>query len=391
MVTNATRASVAFFDGIGTAHSLPLVAGLDGAAARRGIRRSWASALRPAGDVSVGADWTEIRSFYQRYCETGEFSAIAYRQVYREALERAAKSGASFFCDLAAEMVLESWGLPIRVRIPSVWVVHQVPHPPRAGGWLHRSKYLVANRRKWKAEARLVHQRNVLRRLSRAGGRFVVHTDGARERLGRIVPSARIELASWPIVSESSPPALAAPSGEQIIALFPGEARVGKGLSILLSALPYIDGVDVFDLPTVVTAEAQLSVRNARDDRLRMGTEWLTNDAYQSHLCAASLAVLPYRTEATANAGISASLLDALAVGLPAVITEPIARGLPPNYGGAIVVPPNSAAALAAGIHDALGRLDELRAAAREEGPPFVVKHHSYEQYLDTLVALGTS
>jgi glycosyltransferase involved in cell wall biosynthesis len=171
-----------------------------------------------------------------------------------------------------------------------------------------------------------------------------------------------------------------------VTAVFPGEARSSKGLDILLSALRNIEGIDVVDLPTVVTTDAQFSVRNAMDERVRMGSEWLTNDEYYARLQAASLAILPYRRAAMANAGISSSLLDVLAVGLPAVITTPIARGLPAGYEGAIVVEPDSVEALAAGVNEAVRRRDDLRSAAREQGPAFVVKHHSYEQYLDSLL-----
>jgi glycosyltransferase involved in cell wall biosynthesis len=377
--------SVAFFDGIGTAHSLPLVAGLDGAAERAGLRRLWASALRPPGARSGSVDWVEIESFYERFCETGEFSPAEYRRTCRRAMTRAEESGASVFCDLAV-----SRGLPIRPKMPSVWVTHQVPHPVRADSAVQRGKRLVANPRRWSNEAKLIHERNVIRALARADGRFVVHTEPARERLRAIAPKATVQLASWPIVSETSPPALASASRDEVRAVFPGEAREGKGLDVLLSALPYIEGIDIFDLPTVVTAEAQFSVRNARDERVRMGAEWLSNADYYGRLQAASIAILPYRRAAMANAGISASLLDVLAVGLPAVITAPIARGLPAGYEGAIVVAPDSATELADGVNEALRRLDELRAAAREQGPAFVLKHHSYEQYLDALLEAGT-
>jgi glycosyltransferase involved in cell wall biosynthesis len=219
----------------------------------------------------------------------------------------------------------------------------------------------------------------------------VVHTEPARERLRAIAPKATIQLAAWPIVSEVSPPALASIAGDEVTAVFPGEARDGKGLDIFLSALPYMNGIDVFDLPTVVTTAAQCSVRNARDERVRMGTEWLANDGYYARLQASSLAILPYRREAMANAGISASLLDVLAVGLPAVITTAIARGLPAGYEGAVVVAPDSPDALAEGVNEATRRLDDLRAAAREQGPAFVVKHHSYERYLDSLLEAGSA
>ena len=54
------------------------------------------------------------------------------------------------------------------------------------------------------------------------------------------------------------------------------------------------------------------------------------------------------------------------------------------------MVEPDSAPALAAGIATALANLDELRECARVEGPAFVREHHTYEQYLRTIVAAGS-
>jgi hypothetical protein len=381
----------AFFDGIGTAHSLPLVAGLDRAAASAGMTRQWTSALRPPGVPASGCDWTPTRAFYTDYCERGDFSPYAYRRAVRAALARAEASGAAFFCDLAVEQLLASRGAPVHARIPSVWVVHQVPHPPRDASLVDRAKTVVANPRKWPVEARLRHARAVLRDLARTGGRFVVHTEGARNRLARIVPGAPIHVASWPTVLAADPPQPAPGRPDLVAVVFPGEARQGKGLDVLLEALEDLDGIDIVDLPTVMTDGARELVQRVADPRVRMGKTWLTNDEYQRHLRAATLAVLPYRTAAMANAGISASLLDVLAVGLPAVITKPIARGLPEGYGGAIVVEPDSPPALARGIYQAIRALDRLRTAARAQGPAFVAKHHSYERYLEALVAAGTS
>lgn len=382
--------TAAFFDGIGTAHSLPLVTGLDMAAEAGGVRRSWTTALRPPGAGAPACDWTPARSFYAEFCENGSFPPISYRRTCRDAVTRAEREGASFFCDLAVEQLLASYGPSVSVKIPSVWVVHQVPHPPREGTFMRRAKLLAANRRRWGREARLVHARSVLRSLSRTGGRFVVHTEKARDRLSRIVPNERIFLTAWPVVSASSPPALAHDGTGGVRAVFPGECRESKGLDVLIDALPMIDGVDAFDLPTVVARDAQARVRGADDERLRMGTAWLSNDDYHSHLRDATFAVLPYRTAAMSNAGISASLLDVLSVGLPAVITKPIARGLPESYGGAVVVDPDSSAALAAGVKELLANLDAVRDAARLEGPRFVAEHHSYENYLDVLMQVGT-
>jgi Glycosyl transferases group 1 len=383
--------AAAFFDGIGTAHSLPLVEGLDDAAFRIGLSRQWTTALRPPGAANGSCSWTPTRSFYADFCETGSFSPLQYRRAAQDAITRAEASNAAFFCDLAVEQLLASYGRPVRVELPGVWVVHQVPHPRRTGPATRRTKVLAANPRRWTREARLAHARSLLRGLARSGGRFVVHNVGARERLARIVPPDVVHLGSWPIVAASAPPQLASGNGNEVVAVFPGECREGKGLDVLLGALPAIRGVDRFDLPTVVNATAQALVQRSGDPRLEIGTSWLTNDEYHGHLRAATLAVLPYRTAAMANAGISASLLDVLSVGLPAVITRPIARALPDDYEGAVVVEPDSVDALAAGVVDAVQRIDELRAAAQRQGPAFVVANHSYEKYLETIVEVGTS
>ncbi|HEV7527153.1 MAG TPA: glycosyltransferase [Acidimicrobiia bacterium] len=380
---------VAFFDGIGTAHSLPLIAGLDRAAAARGLRRQWTTAIRPpdAGDASC--EWVPTRAFYGEFCERGTTAPFAYRSAWRHAIDRAADSGAAFFCDLAVEQLLGSQGTPLRVGLPAVWIVHQVPVPRDTRPPALRAKMLVANPTRWRRQARALHQRAVLRRLARADGRFVVPSEAAKDRLGRIVAADLIHVAAWPIASAAAPPQLATDAPDEVVAVFPGECRPGKGLDVLMQALPAVTGVDAFDLPSVVTADAQALVAAASDPRVRMGTSWATNEAYQEHLRAAALAVLPYRSAATSNAGISASLLDVLAVGLPAVITRPIAGGLPDGYGGAVVVEPDSPSALAAGIAKAIANLDELRGRARVEGPAFVLEHHTYERYLQTIVEAG--
>ncbi len=381
---------IALFDGIGTAHSLPLIAGLDGAAGRAGLARQWTTAIEPPAAGDPSCDWTPIRGFYAEFCADGTIAPFAYRTACQRALIRAADAGAAFFCDLAVEQLLASRGVPVRVGLPAVWVVHQVPVPRDTRPLALRAKVTIANPRRWRRQARSVHARVLLRHLADRDGRFVVHTPAARDRLARIVRGDLIHTAKWPIISAAAPPELATDAPVEAVAVFPGECRAGKGLDVLLEALPQVPGLAALDLPSVVTADARRLVEHACDPRIRMGTGWLTNEAYQERLRSAALAVLPYRTAATANAGISASLLDVLAIGLPAVISRPIAGGLPDGYGGAVVVEPDSAPALAAGIARALANLDELRACARDQGPSFVRTHHTYEQYLRTIIAAGS-
>jgi glycosyltransferase involved in cell wall biosynthesis len=239
---------------------------------------------------------------------------------------------------------------------------------------------------RWRVLTRHAHARGVLHHLARGQTRFLVPSLPARDRLARVVPADRIRVAPWPVVSETAPPPLAEPAEGEPRVVFPGEARIGKGLDVLLAALGAVPEIATMSLPSVVAADAQALVRRTADPRVEMGTTWATNEAYRSELRSAWLAVLPYPVAAAANGGISASLLDVLAVGLPAVVTEPIARVLPPDYGGAIVVRPDSPDALAEGITAALRRIDELRFHARAEGPAYVLAHHSYEQYLRAIV-----
>jgi hypothetical protein len=383
--------SIAFFDGIGTAHSLPLVDGLDRAAGGAGLHREWTSALRPTGADGEDCRWEPTRAFYGEFCDDGTTARFAYRRACRDALRRAEADGCSLFCDLAVEALTTSYGARLRPRLPTVWMVHQPPPPPDGRSLGVHAKVLAANAGKWPDKARMAHARSVLRDLARAGGSFIVPSDAARDRLAKVVPADRVRAAPWPIVSVAAPPPLATGTPGELVAVMPGEARAGKGLDVLLAALPDVDGVTVLDLPTVVTTEAQALVRRRPDPRVRMGTSWASNEEYRGHLAAASLAVLPYSTAAAANGGISASLLDVLSVGLPAVVTTPIARVLPPDYGGAVVVAPGSPAALASGIADAVQRIDELRACAQEQGPAFVLAHHTYERFLQTIVEVGSS
>jgi glycosyltransferase involved in cell wall biosynthesis len=383
--------SIAFFDGIGTAHSLPLVEGLDRAADLAHVNRQWTTALRPPTAGRSGCAWHETRAFYAEFCAGGRVSPVAYRRAWQDAVAGAQSAGCSVFCDLAIESLTTSFGPPLHVDLPAVWAVHQPPVPRDDRSFLLRTKVLARNPRIWRRRARAAHARSVLRHLSRPPSTFVVPSDAARNRLSQVVPAERIHVLPWPIVSGATPPALALENGTdgEIVAVMPGEARSGKGLDVLLDALGGVEGVSAFDLPTVVTDDARALVRQAGDPRVHMGTTWLSNDDYRARLQAASFAVLPYRTSGTANGGISASLLDVLAVGLPAVVTEPIARMLPAGYGGAVVVAPDDAAALARGITQAVHDLDGLRARARAEGPTFVLAHHTYEQFLAAILALA--
>ena len=275
---------IALFDGIGTAHSLPLVAGLDGAAERSGVRRQWNTAIRPPSAGDDECDWDATRGFYAEFCERGTFSPIAYRAACRRAIKRAAAAKCPLFCDLAVEQLLASYGPPLRIPMRSVWVVHQVPSPVDGRPLTTRAKIWLANPRKWRRHLRTLHTRAVLRSLARSGGRFVVHSPAARERLARIVPRDRIDVVGWPIASRANPPEPAPGAGRDAVAVFPGEARAGKGLDVLLEALPHIAELALLDLPSVVTEDAQRLVREADDSRIRVGTTWLTNDDYQSHL-----------------------------------------------------------------------------------------------------------
>jgi glycosyltransferase involved in cell wall biosynthesis len=383
------RGQVAFFDGIGAAHSFPLIAGLDDAAARAGLRRQWTTALRPPGVADEMCEWNPGRAFYAEFCATGRASSVAYRAAWQRAVDRAEKSGCAFFCDLGIEHLTASYGAPLRVGMPAVWVVHQPPPPRDSRALPTRAKVVAANPRRWRRLSRHAHARSVLHRLARGHSRFVVPSTPARDRLAQIVEGDRIVVAPWPVVSAAVPPPLADDAPSEPTAVFPGEARVGKGLDVLLAALAAVPDLAKIDLPSVIAADAQALVRRTGDPRVAMGTTWASNEAYQAQLRAATLAVVPYPAAAAANGGISASLLDALAIGLPVVITEPIARLLPAGYGGAIVVRPGAPDALADGIRTALRDIDRLRAHARVEGPAFVVANHSYEQYLDTIVAAG--
>jgi len=336
-------------------------------------------------------DWVSTRAFYDEFCAGRRISPFAYRVECQRAIRRAEAAGCSFFCDLAVEQLSTSYGAPLRVDLPAVWVAHQPPAPADTRPLARRVKIVAANPRKWKTRPRSAHTRAVLRHLARTGGQFVVPSEPARERLGRVVPIDRVHVLAWPIVSAAAPPPLAEGTPGEVVAVFPGEARPGKGLDVLLDALVDVDGITKVDLPSVVTAGARDLVNRTGDARVQMGTSWLSNEAYRQHLCAATLAVLPYGRSAASNGGISASLLDVLSVGLPAVVTEPIARVLPPDYGGAVVVAPDSPVALAEGIAKALRMIDELRASARAQGRAYVLAHHTYEQYLSAIVEVASA
>ena len=215
-----------------------------------------------------------------------------------------------------------------------------------------------------------VAPRAILRRLAASGGRFVVHTPAARDRLARIVPGDLIRTARWPIISAAAPPELATDAPEDLVAVFPGECREGKGLDVLLQALPAVDGLAALDLPSVVTGR-RAGARRARgrsadpdgndvaDERRLPGTSAFGH--------ARGAPVPSGRDGERGHLGVAARRARGRAC--PRSSPVPIAGGLPEGYGGAVVVEPDSAPALAAGMATAIANLDELRRCSPDPGP----------------------
>jgi len=119
--------------------------------------------------------------------------------------------------------------------------------------------------------------------------------------------------------------------------------------------------------------------------------EWIdrfvTDAELTEQLVAADLTVLPYRSAFGFYGGASGALLSALAAGCPVVATTPLSQQLPPRYGGAVLAEPDDAQSLADGIESALSELGGLRRAAESQGPAFIYSHHSFERYLESLLA----
>ena len=69
-------------------------------------------------------------------------------------------------------------------------------------------------------------------------------------------------------------------------------------------------------------------------------------------------------------------------------IEEPALKDqLPEGYGGAVVADAAEAPALSTALETALDRLGTLQVAASVDGPAFIREHHTFDQYVRSILA----
>lgn len=362
-------ARICLFDPILGGHHAGLMAGLAGAALDRGhqIEMFFPEPVAPADQE--GVRWHPARIHPRRRLVDG-----------RRAIVRAARvcvdEQVGLFCDLfvdrtvwVAGRVLSS--IPVRIH-----VAHHVrqysPHRPTRAGRL-RAGFL----------------RRRLTQLAERGGHLVVHTENARRSLGEFLPPGVLTRLQLPAIHRTDLPPRA-PAQDPPLLLFVGEARPEKGLELLLQALTRIEKEVALEVvgrqPTFLLDRLRSgpsSIRMSWTDRFVSSSE--LDEAYQR----ASLVVLPYLGSFASTGAASSVLVEAFTRGVPVLTSSVLSDQLPSGYEGAVVVAPDDAETLAAGLRTALERLPHLEEGARR-GIRDARMRHSYESYLEGLLEIAS-
>lgn len=192
------------------------------------------------------------------------------------------------------------------------------------------------------------------RAQARLVGRDAFPSAWLRERLGRRGPVVR-PLAAAPAVAraQDDPPTV----------VFLGQLVPSKGADLLLAAFRRVPG----NVRLVVAGSGPLAelVRARVEEDARISYSGQVGEAERAELLAsATLVAIPSRGPEAAPL----VFFEALAAGVPAVVTEMGGLAELAELGSALVVPPDDPAALAEAIVTLCGdraRLEELRAAAR--------------------------
>lgn len=196
-----------------------------------------------------------------------------------------------------------------RADVPVLFLVHNVlPHEPRP----------------W--------DRPLARWALGRGARFIVHTEAERERLLSLLPRAQAQVCPMPLfdlftpsrISQAEARAHLGLLADKQILLFFGIVRPYKGLRYLIEATAILraEGQDVY---LAVAGEfwgnkseyvAQIE-RLGLAEHVRLDDRYIPNEEVGLYFAAADMLVAPY-VSGTQSAAVKA----AMAVGLPAVVTE---------------------------------------------------------------------
>jgi len=200
-----------------------------------------------------------------------------------------------------------------------------------------------------------------LMRGTLAGAALVITLSGSSERRLRALAPCRTTVIPNPVSIPPQPARLHA-SSARIVCL--GRVGVGKGSTTLVQAFSIL-GERYVDARLVLAGDGALS--SVLDEARRLGVSdrvelpgWIGPEARERTLLAATVFALPSREE-----GLPVSLLEAMAYGLPAVVTP--VGGIPDVFEEGrhgYFVPPDDPDALA----DRLGALLDDPELARQMG-----------------------
>jgi glycosyltransferase involved in cell wall biosynthesis len=161
---------------------------------------------------------------------------------------------------------------------------------------------------------------------------YILHGIGLRGTPCRVIPNG-VDLAAFHPANEA---------GSKI--LFVGRASPTKGFDTVLEATPHIKGE--------IMAVVNKYFSNLRKEAVKLGVEFMANEPHEKMpeiYHQASLLVLPSNDEE-----LSLTVLEAMASGLPVVVTPAAAAGLVENGVNGYVVPPRDHKRLAEAVNTIL-------------------------------------
>lgn len=369
--------TLGLFDSSGTAHSANVLHGLARAASSASLPTIVYAPLRFHLAARLpGVDWIDTVG----PAEVGTAETRAeHRAVLNTTLGAFRPGPNRIFCDMGLDRTLASRGARVPSNENTVFVCHRTGVLDRVPLRLRRR--IRRNRSK--------NRRN-LRVLGDTGARFLVHTQAVADRLADFVDERQVVRTGWPVKAAdalSLGPDWQPAAADRTI-LLAGSLRAEKGFQPFLEAVHGLPGYDRLIVPGRISSHLRRRMM-VTDPRIELWDRWLTEAEYEDTFSRAALVALPYDQNYGERGTMSSVLLEAMSFGRPVVVSRSIRHLLPPNYAGAIVVDVTSAAAIAAGLSDALDVLPALERAAMAEGRRFIAEHHTYEQYLLGILETG--
>ncbi len=162
------------------------------------------------------------------------------------------------------------------------------------------------------------------------------------------------------------------PTGERLRLLFVGTMTLRKGLGVLMEAIGLLPP-DRISLTLIGPMADAAGLLKKHEDRFRY-LPFLHHEALAEHYREADLFVFPSLLDSWAQ-----TVLEAMACGTPAIVTELTGAKDAVQQGGGWVIPANAPEALAAAILHCLENPQQLRAAG--EAAHRIAQGYTREQY----------